>query len=472
MTIKSGVIWTRAGGKPQKLAAVTVLDDRVVFDIPEPAHSLPPLSLIWPWADIRERMEYRRTANLPLPPFMMSHIPPPHRSWGMQNLQRRLLEIAIAQFGNAPPPGFDTDWEMLMLGGRDGIGHMDFFRHDDEAKAWYPQLASTPVWQNGRSGLWHGVHRQIQSALPEPERDIELSTWVGPTPSVGGMIPKLLLAIPPLAPEDAWDGSYVSSATLGEQAHAHHVVAKIETRDYPGLVALEALCLDIHKEAGLRTPDYWTLETEEGLRVLAVERFDRLAGRPLLVESAFSILHLARNTPSQIHGSLDMLGQAIHATELGISHHPVKDAEDAYARLLLALLTGNGDLHWDNWSFMHHKGHVGLSPVYDPAPMRAYAQHNLLMVMPFAGLTINKSMVPANIGSRLLQMAVRAFQIPEEKAKSMMTRMLAITVDYPDRIRQLVKDSKLPAETARYLICAQETVRRFIQQAEHSKKAR
>ena len=465
MTIKNGVVWTRAGGEPKKLAAITVLDDRVVFDIPETANTAPPLSIVWPWADIRTRIEYKRTANLPLPPFMMSHIPPPHRSWGMQNLQRRLLEITIAQFEDAPPPGFDTDWEMLMLGGRDGIGHMDFFRHDDEAKAWYAQLTAHPTWKNGRSGLWHGVHHQIQSALPETERDIELSSLVGPTPSVGGMIPKLLLAIPPLGPEDSWDGSYVSSATLNEQAEAHHVVAKIETSDYPGLVALEALCLEIHKEAGLRTPHCWTLETEEGLRVLAIKRFDRQAGRPLLLESAFSILHLARNTASQVHGNLDMLGQAINATGLGISHHPSKDAEDAYARLLLALLTGNGDLHWDNWSFLQHKCRVGLSPVYDPAPMRAYSQHNLLMVMPFAGLTINKSMVPSNIGLRLLKMAGLAFGISEDKARNIMAHMLAITVDYPDRIQTLVTANRVPAETARHLISAQETVRHFIKQA-------
>ena len=65
MTIKNGVVWTRAGGEPKKLAAITVLDDRVVFDIPESAHSAPPLSLIWPWADIGTLTEYKRTANLP-----------------------------------------------------------------------------------------------------------------------------------------------------------------------------------------------------------------------------------------------------------------------------------------------------------------------------------------------------------------------------------------------------------------------
>jgi len=464
MTIKNGVVWTRASGKPQPLANITVLDDRVVFDIQESAFSAPPLSLVWPWAKIQAREEYSRTANLPLPPFMMSHIPPPHRSWGMRNLQRQFLEVILAQYENAPIPGFDTDWEMLMLGGRNGIGHLDFFRHDDEAKACYAQLTTQPVWQCGRSGLWHSVHDQIQAALPETERDIELSALVGPTPSVGGMIPKLLLAIPPLSAGERWDGSFISCA-LHEKVQAHHVVAKIETRDYPGLVALEALCLDIHREAGLHTPNYWTFETDEGLRILAVERFDRQAGRPILLESAFSILHLARNIASQTQGNLDMLGQAIYSPELGISHQPLPDSIDAYKRLVLALLSGNGDMHWENWSFLQHKGRVGLSPVYDPAPMRAYPQHNMLMVMPFAGLTINKSVVPANIGSRLLQMGVKAFGIQEAETRHIVSQMLACTENYPDRIRLLVQAGQVPQNVADYLIQQLGTVRRFIHQA-------
>ncbi len=164
MTIKNGVVWTRASGEPQKLAAITVLDDRVVFDIPESAHSAPPLSLIWPWADIGTQTKYKRTANLPLPPFMMSHVPPPHRSSGVPNLQRRLLETTIAQFENAPPPGFDTDWEMLMLGGRDGIGHMDFFRTTMKPK---PGMRSSPQRQRGKAG---GVDSGMASTTRSSQR--------------------------------------------------------------------------------------------------------------------------------------------------------------------------------------------------------------------------------------------------------------------------------------------------------------
>ena len=92
----------------------------------------------------------------------------------------------------------------------------------------------------------------------------------------------------------------------------------------------------------------------------------------------------------------------------------------------------------------------------------------MLMVMPFAGLarnTVSKRMVPANIGSRLLQMAVRAFGIPEGKARRLMSRMLAVTADYPDRIQQLVAANLVPVDTSQNLISTQETVRRFIQQA-------
>ena len=461
MTIKHGVIWTRANGVPQPLANITVLDDRVVFDISIATDNSPPLSLIWPWADIKQRIEYRRTANLPLPPFMMSHIPPTHRSWKMPNLQRRFLETIIGQYDNAPPPGFDTEWEMLMLGGRNGIGHLDFFRHDDEAKTWYKQLTNTPIWQHGRSDLWHGIHEKIESALPENETKITFNSLIGPTPSIGGMIPKLLLTIPPLATHEAWDGSFCSNALL-ENTLAHHVVAKIETQDYLGLVALEALCLDIHKEAGLPTPNYWTLETNEGLRVLAVERFDRQNGRPLLLESAFNILHLSQNTVSQTHGMLDMLGQAINSPQLRISHFPMQDSIAAYKRLVLALLTGNGDLHWDNWSFLQHKDRVGLSPVYDPAPMRAYPQHNLLMVMPFAGITLNKSIIPSHIGSRLLQMGSKAFGIPPNEVRDILQQLLACTESYPDRISLLAHQKKVPIEIADNLITIQRALRQFM----------
>jgi len=54
-----------------------------------------------------------------------------------------------------------------------------------------------------------------------------------------------------------------------------------------------------------------------------------------------------------------------------------------YRRLLMALLTGNGDLHLDNLALLGGIQDCRLAPVYDPSPMRAWPRHNLVSAIPF-----------------------------------------------------------------------------------------
>jgi serine/threonine-protein kinase HipA len=49
----------------------------------------------------------------------------------------------------------------------------------------------------------------------------------------------------------------------------------------------------------------------------------------------------------------------------------------------MALLTGNGDLHLDNIALLGGVSECRLTPVYDPAPMRAWPRHNLVSAIPF-----------------------------------------------------------------------------------------
>ncbi|WP_293885727.1 HipA domain-containing protein, partial [Thiolapillus sp.] len=51
---------------------------------------------------------------------------------------------------------------------------------------------------------------------------------------------------------------------------------------------------------------------------------------------------------------------------------------DLFQRFILAYLTGNGDLHLENLSLLGGKNGCRLAPVYDPAPMRAWARHDLV----------------------------------------------------------------------------------------------
>ena len=78
---------------------------------------------------------------------------------------------------------------------------------------------------------------------------------------------------------------------------------------------------------------------------------------------------------NELGGILDRLGEVAALRE---------DAgEQLYRRFLMALLTGNGDLHLDNISLLGGLQDCRVAPVYDPAPMRAWPRHNLVSAVPF-----------------------------------------------------------------------------------------
>ena len=56
--------------------------------------------------------------------------------------------------------------------------------------------------------------------------------------------------------------------------------------------------------------------------------------------------------------------------------------KELYRRYLMAMLTGNGDMHLENISFLGGTRGTTLSPVYDPAPMRAWPQHDVRSAIP------------------------------------------------------------------------------------------
>ena len=131
-----------------------------------------------------------------------------------------------------------------------------------------------------------------------------------------------------------------------------------------------------------RYPAYHRYD-DDGLHFLAVERFDRVDGKPIPMESLFSVIatgnHHFRETGDIL---LDELGDILE--RLGQVATLKKDTgEQLYRRFLMALLTGNGDLHLDNISLLGGLPDCRLAPVYDPAPMRAWPRHNLISAIPF-----------------------------------------------------------------------------------------
>jgi serine/threonine-protein kinase HipA len=45
--------------------------------------------------------------------------------------------------GKEPPPGLETEWQLLVMGGHGGIGHIDIFSDDIVARRWYNSAADS-----------------------------------------------------------------------------------------------------------------------------------------------------------------------------------------------------------------------------------------------------------------------------------------------------------------------------------------
>jgi serine/threonine-protein kinase HipA len=414
------VIWSRISGKPEKMGDLVLSMERAAFtytrdylDTARPGFCLLGDGCFWG----EDSVTYPISERLPVFPRLLSLIP----GNNPRNLQRRhYLDLLRSQLGWEPPPGLETEWLLLLTGGHGGVGHIDVFSNDIAAETWYEQRHSTdPVNASptSRSQLWRMLKNNVLDEAMDFDPQL-IEETLGPTPSVGGMIPKLLVST---LLADGTHRLYPPDST-GKT----NVVLKVEPPEYAGLLDLEALCLEIHREAGFQVPDYRRFD-HDNLHFLAVERFDREDTLPLPMESLFSVIatgdHHFRETGDIL---LDELGNII--ARLGEVVTLAEDTgEQLYRRILMALLTGNGDLHLDNIALLGGVTDCRLAPVYDPSPMRAWPRHNLLSAIPFdpAGY--------ANHGDYFVELG-HAFDLNETKISQCLEQTLVATADYAERV--------------------------------------
>jgi len=77
-------------------------------------------------------------------------------------------------------------------------------------------------------------------------------------------------------------------------------------------------------------------------------------------------------------------------------------------------------------------GVARFSPVYDPAPMRAYSMHNMLCAVPFGGYGEE----PAD-GDPLVKACLnfaRKLSLNKADIQENVSELLALTIDYPARV--------------------------------------
>jgi serine/threonine-protein kinase HipA len=441
-------VWTRLGGVAAKMGRLYVTDAEARFSYaPDYAdRDLPGLSLVYPPKLFRDSTIVHPRGGSVHPRFR-ALIPPADE----HNFQRKLMLAYLREKGVEPATAFEADLALLAHCGHGGIGHVDVFPHDDAAQAWYANTDSGPLVPLGEQ--FGFSLKEMISWLDADARFILES--LGPTPSVGGAIPKLLVAIP----ADGWDGR-ISLPNRAPRDDRIDVVLKIErTPAYPGLVELEAMTLDLHRDAGFEVPRYWRAEVG-GLPALAIARFDRDArGLPLPLESLYSVLAAgARDIERNTDGSLDRIARVINLADPLLIPDKKAARVHLFRRLLLALLTGNGDLHLDNLSLRGAAGEARFSPVYDPTPMRAYSMHDMLCAVPFGGY----GEVESDNDPLLDACATFAANLglPRAAVQENAAQLLAASADYPERIEAL---AGLPAENRARLASIHGDIRRRLQ---------
>jgi serine/threonine-protein kinase HipA len=446
---RQAVIWTRLGTNPLRMGQLylTERECRFTYDLDYFATGLPGVGAIYtPEVYANDTIVRTRTDSFDFLPPIQALIPPQSE----HNFQRRLVIEYLARNGITPASGLEADWEILKVSGHGGIGHLDVFETDEKALAWY----ATPV-RPELFDVTQGNDFSLKNYLTWFDQDAEvLMQVIGPTPSVGGAIPKLLVSIP----ESGWDGRIGLPARFGAQGLIDVVLKFEQPTVYPGLVELEALALDLHREAGFDVPRHWVVEFN-GVPALAVERFDRDGNsNPLFTESLYSVLASGDTRITHNHSySYDEVGRAIDRSPIEFVTNRDAAKRHLLARLLMALLTGNGDLHLENLTIVGMNGELGFSPVYDPTPMRAYSIHNMLSVMPFGhyGETDDMTGTVVDLAAAVRNLA-KHLGISPATLDEMIGKALQVTEHYNERINAL---ASVPEANRKNLVAIVERVR-------------
>jgi serine/threonine-protein kinase HipA len=427
---RHAVIWTRLTEGPVKMGdlVVTTRETRFSYTPEFLERGVAGLALLSsPRLYGRNPVVFQARDSFPLHPRLMELIP----GEGRRNLQRRIYTRLLDKRPQPPAPGFDTDWELLLLAGQNGIGHLDLFRDDRAAEAGYQRSAAAQAAPapGSRSRFWRTIRDDV--ALDVAIMDTEsIAELLGPTPSAGGMIPKLLVAIPD-APD--WDGSFARPGTRSVDGRPYvDVVLKVEPAEYRGLAELEALCLDLHRQAGFEVPRWWRA-TLDGLELLAVERFDRSAdGLPVPMETLYSVFATGRREfnanqdtdLAEMAGWLEKLAAVVNLDVRAVQR-------EIYRRLTVALCTGNGDMHLQNLSFLGGPERVYLAPVYDPSPMRAWPQHDVRLAIP---MDFDDRL--GGFGENWIALGAR-FGLTRGQAKERVVWALEVTRAYGEQVQAL-----------------------------------
>lgn len=449
MKDRNAVIWTRLGVQPVKMGTLVVTDkeSRFTYESGYEKTGLRGLGLVYPPDEFTSTIVRQRSEYFDLPPPVQALVPPRSE----RNFQRALLLKYLESINEKTKLGFNTDWNMLTHAGHGAIGHLDVFESDKKADEWY----STPS-KKGLVELDEEFGFSLKEFMTWFDGDAEvLIDVLGPTPTVGGAIPKLPLSID----RAGWDGRIGLPTRFGDTDRTDILLKLENTAQYPGIIELEELGLAIHKEAGFEVPRYWPVKIK-GLDALAIERFDRSAnGSTVFMESIYSILASGSDKITNHYSTTyDHIGQALDNPKVQLVDDRKAAKIHLLERLILAMLTGNGDLHLENLAITERDNNLCFSPVYDPVPMRAYSIHDALFP---SGMGFGDYGDMVNDKTINFKKAIKRFSknlgVSKKTLLNIIERSLKVTDDYDKKINAL---KTLPDANKKNLIKIHQQVRR------------
>ncbi|HEX6370922.1 MAG TPA: type II toxin-antitoxin system HipA family toxin [Longimicrobium sp.] len=169
--------------------------------------------------------------------------------------------------------------------------------------------------------------------------------------SPGGARPKVLVAV-----HD--DGTMLAGAPRTPEGYRHFLVKFTARPDHADAGAVEAAYALMAVEAGLDVPHTRLLETRDGGRYFAAERFDRRGGARLHMHSLGGLWHASHRV-----ASIDYEGYL--KTTLALTRDQ-RQVEEAFRRMAFNVAAHNRDDHVKNFSFlMAMDGTWTLAPAYD-----------------------------------------------------------------------------------------------------------
>ncbi|MFC1796594.1 type II toxin-antitoxin system HipA family toxin [Pseudomonadota bacterium] len=233
------------------------------------------------------------------------------------------------------------DLLFLALSADNGIGRLSYKTAQVESGINEP-LALESILESGHSD--------------ELFRELVEKYLLGTTVGVSGVQPKVVV------PEER------GTLTLPS------LIVKSGNTEYPNIAINEYVCMSIAKEAGLKTPEFWTSDDHQ---LFIMRRFDILESGDRLGMEDFSVL-MGRPGDKKYVGKYESLLRAAHLYAIDITH--------MYEQIVLSLIIGNGDAHLKNFAITYQEisGTFKLSPVYDVVCTRAYGDMT-------TALSINKS---------------------------------------------------------------------------------